>query len=384
MGEDQHTATKVVHAGVSAEPVTGSVMTPIFQTSTYQQKEPGVHNGFDYSRADNPTRQALEQSLASLEGAAYGLAFSSGLAAEQAIIQLLEPPCKVLVCDDVYGGTGRLFRRLFAKYGIEFVFADLTDETALKKHLSPDLRMVWIESPTNPLMKILPIRKIKQAIQGSKALLVVDNTFASPIFQSPLNLGADIVVHSTTKYIGGHSDLIGGALMTRDAVLFEQLKFIQFAAGAVPSPFESFLLLRSIKTLELRMQRHVENAQPVAEFLEKHPKVLKVLYPGLKSHPQHMLAKEQMSGFSGMISFYLDATYPQVLAFLKALKIFSLAESLGGVESLINHPERMTHASVPEEQRKILGISENLLRISVGIEDKRDLIADLENALSGL
>ncbi|NRA46930.1 MAG: PLP-dependent transferase [Oligoflexales bacterium] len=372
--------TTTVHGGTEPEPRTGAIMTPIFQTSTFVQSAPGEHKGFDYSRADNPTRTALEVALAKIEKADYGLAFSSGLAAEQAIIQILEPGCRVLVCDDVYGGTGRLFRKLFAKYGIDFQFVDMTKPEEIKAQLSDNTSMLWVETPTNPTLKIIDIEKMAEAARSVGALLVVDNTFPSPAFQSPLDLAADIVVHSTTKYIGGHSDLIGGAVMTRSKELFEQVKFIQFAAGAVPSPFESFLLHRSIKTLAVRMQQHERNAFAVAEFLSSHPKVERVFYPGLESHPDHHVAKKQMRGFSGMVSFNLKGSYDEVVKFTQSLKVFSLAESLGGVESLINHPERMTHASVPEALRKKLGIGYNLLRLSVGVESSDDLIADLTEA----
>lgn len=374
--------TIAVHAGTEPEPTTGAIMTPIFMTSTYVQEAPGVHKGYDYSRADNPTREAQEKALAAIEGGATkALAFSSGLAAEQAIIQLLSPGDRVIVCDDVYGGTGRLFRRLYAKYNIDFQFVDMSDHELVQKTLTPTTKLVWVESPTNPTMKVIDIAAMAKIAKSSGALLVVDNTFASPYFQAPLLLGADIVLHSSTKYIGGHSDMIGGCLMTGREDLFEQLKFIQFAAGSVPSPFESFLFLRSIKTLAIRMEQHEKNAMAVAEYLSKHPKIKNVYYPGLKSHPQHELAKKQMCGFSGMVSFDLNGNYEDVLRFLKKLKIFALAESLGGVESLVNHPEKMTHASVPEELRRKLGIGPTLLRLSVGIEDSKDLVADLEQAL---
>jgi cystathionine gamma-lyase len=374
--------TKVVHAGVEPDPRTGAIMTPIFQTSTYVQSAPNEHKGWDYSRAGNPTRDALEEAFAALEGAKYGLAFSSGLAAEQAIIQILNPGDHVLVCDDVYGGTGRLFRRLFAKYGLEFEFIDMTRMENIAKAIKPSTRMIWVETPTNPLLKVIDIAATAKLAKQAKALLVVDNTFASPIYQSPLELGADIIMHSTTKYIGGHSDIIGGAVMMNDDKLHEEIKFVQFAAGAVPGPFEAFLLLRSIKTLAVRMQKHSENAMEVAKFLSQHKKVESVFFPGLPSHPQHELAKKQMRGFSGMVSFNLKGSYEQVVTTLQAMKVFSLAESLGGVESLVNHPEKMTHASVPEAMRKHLGIGPNLIRLSCGIEGTKDIIADLEQALN--
>lgn len=381
MTVDKHDFTKVVHAGEHTDERTGAIMTPIFQTSTYVQSAPGVHKGWDYSRAGNPTRDALEEAFAILEGAKHGLAFSSGLGAEQAIIQILNPGDEVLVCDDVYGGTGRLFRRLFAKYNLTFKFIDMTNEKEVAAAVSPKTRLIWVETPTNPLLKVIDIAKMSQVAKKANAILVVDNTFSSPIFQSPLKLGADIVVHSTTKYIGGHSDIIGGAVMTSDQNLYEQIKFVQFAAGAVPGPFEAFLLLRSIKTLAVRMAKHEENAKKVAEYLSSHPKVEKVFYPGLESHPQHALARQQMKGFSGMVSFNLKGSYDDVVKCLQSFKIFALAESLGGVESLVNHPEQMTHASVPEELRRKLGIGPNLIRLSVGIEAAEDLIADIKQAL---
>ncbi|SMF78954.1 cystathionine gamma-synthase [Pseudobacteriovorax antillogorgiicola] len=375
--------TKVVHAGVEPEPRTGAIMTPIFQTSTYVQQAPGEHTGWDYSRAGNPTRDALEASFAALEGAKHGLAFSSGLAAEQAIIQILDPGDEVIVCDDVYGGTGRLFRTLYAKYNLKFHFVDMTDIDAVKKVSNSKTKMLWVETPTNPLLKVIDIRKMSHLAKELGALLVVDNTFSSPIFQSPLEFGADIVMHSTTKYIGGHSDIIGGAVMTSDDELHEKIKYVQFAAGAVPGPFEAFLLLRSIKTLAVRMEQHQKNAMAIAKFLEGHSKVESVFYPGLESHSHHEIAREQMKGFSGMVSFNLKGTYDDVVSFLQRLNVFELAESLGGVESLVNHPEKMTHASVPEPLRKELGIGPNLLRLSVGIESADDLIADLDQALNG-
>jgi len=384
MAIDPKSFTKAVHAGSKPEPVTGAIMTPIFMTSTFVQEAPGVHKGFDYSRAGNPTRDAYETALADLEEAKFGLAFASGLAAEQAIIQLLSPGARIVVSDDVYGGTGRLFRRLYAKYGLDFQFVNLSNEADLRTALTPATRMVWVETPSNPTMKIIDVRKIAQIVKEKsgkeRVLLVVDNTFASPIFQTPLALGADIVVHSTTKYIGGHSDMIGGAVMVSDSSLHEQLRFVQFAAGAVPAPFECFLLHRSIKTLAVRMERHAANAQIVAEFLANHPRVRRVYFPGLKTDPGHGLAREQMHGFSGMVSFDFKGTYDETVKFLQKLRVFSLAESLGGVESLVNHPEKMTHASVPEELRRKLGIGPTLVRLSVGIEHAGDLVDDLQQA----
>jgi cystathionine beta-lyase/cystathionine gamma-synthase len=381
MGSEMKPFTTCVHAGVHVEPTTGAIMPPIFATSTYVQEEPAKHKGYDYSRADNPTREAYEEALAAVEGAKHGLSFSSGLASVQAVIQILDPGARILVCDDVYGGTGRLFRRLFAKYNLDFQFIDMSDAAAVNAAATPATRLVWVETPTNPMMKVIDIQAMAKIAKKTGAILCVDNTFASPIFQSPLALGADIVLHSTTKYIGGHSDLIGGALMTSRQDLFDQLKFVQFAAGSVPSPFDVFLMHRSLKTLGVRMSQHNKNGLAVAEFLATHKRVKQVMFPGLKSHPQYAIAMDQMRGFSGMVSFNLDGTYEDVVKFLKRLKIFALAESLGGVESLINHPEKMTHASVPEEMRRKLGIGPNLLRLSCGIEDTEDLLNDLKQAL---
>lgn len=380
--------TLCVHAGVSPEPITGAVMTPIFQTSTFEYLEPGKHKGYDYSRAGNPTRTALETALAALEGATHAISFASGLAAEQAIIQTLEPGSHVIVSDDTYGGTGRLFRRLFAKYNIEFEFIDLRNLPLLAQKIRPQTRMIWIETPTNPLLRIVDIQAItdlakkasKQATH-ERIVTVVDNTFCSPILQKPLSLGADIVIHSTTKYIGGHSDLIGGAVMLNNQADAESLRFIQFAAGAVNAPFECFLLLRSIKTLALRMAKHNTNAQLVAHALKSIKNVKEVIYPGLKSHPEHLLASQQMQGFGGMISFRIEGGFEAAKQFFSRLRLFTLAESLGGVESLANHPQTMTHASVPESQREKLGIGADLIRLSIGIEDASDLIQDLSLAL---
>jgi len=379
---DHRYYTRSVHAGTKPEPVTGAIMTPIFQTSTYVQEAPGVHKGFDYSRGTNPTRDALEKAYGEIEGARHALAFASGLAAEQAIVQaLLQPGDRVLVCDDVYGGTGRLFRMLFAKYGIDFQFVDMTDHALVRKLATKPTKLLWMESPTNPTIKVISIPEMVKIARGVGARLVVDNTFASPIFQSPLALGADIVLHSSTKYLGGHSDLIGGAVMTSDQEAFDKIRFVQFAAGAVPSPFECFLLLRSIKTLAVRMRQHHDNATAVAEFLASHKRVKQVYFPGLTSNPFYGVAREQMSGNSGMCSFDLNGSYDDVVRMLQKLKVFQLAESLGGVESLVNHPEKMTHASVPEELRRKLGIGPTLLRLSVGIESTQDLLDDLRQAL---
>jgi cystathionine gamma-lyase len=375
--------TRCVHAGVEPEPITGAVMTPIFQTSTYAQQGPNEHKGYDYSRGGNPTRDSLEKSLAALEKAQFAISFASGLAAVQAVVQTLSPGDHVLVCDDVYGGTGRLFRKLFAKYGLEFEFIDMRDAYSVKEHLKSNTKLIWLETPTNPLLHLVDISEVCKSVQGKGILVAVDNTFASPYFQLPLTLGADLVVHSSTKYLGGHSDLVGGVVMTSHPALAQELKFIQFAGGAVNAPFECFLLLRSVKTLGIRMERHQKNALKVAQFLESHSSFFEVIYPGLSSHPQHALALKQMSGFSGIVSARYKGNFEQVKVFLSKLKLFTLAESLGGVESLVNHPETMTHASVPPDHREKLGITQNLLRFSVGIEDEVDLIEDLKQAAEG-
>ena len=372
--------TICVHAGVEPEHVTGAIMTPIFQTSTYVQEEPGHAKIYDYARAGNPTRTSLENSLAHLEKANYAVTFASGLAAIQAIAQLLNCGEHVLVCDDVYGGTGRMFRKIFSKYNIEFEFIDMSNHALIEKSIKKNTRLIWIETPTNPLLKLIDIEFISQLCKKNNCISVVDNTFSSPIFQNPLDLGTDIVLHSTTKYIGGHSDLIGGCVMLNDKSLYDQIKFLQFAGGSVNSPFECFLLLRSIKTLSIRMKKHQENALKLSDKMQSMDFFSEVIYPGLPSHPQHDLALKQMTGFSGMISARLKGDFHQVKKFLTHLKIFSLAESLGGVESLVNHPETMTHASVPPDHRKKIGISNNLIRFSVGIENADDLIEDIEAA----
>jgi len=375
--------TKSVHAGMKPDVLSGAVTPPIYQTSTYIQQSPGVHKGWDYSRAGNPTRDALEAGLAEIEGAKYGLSFSSGLAAEQAIMQvLLLPGDEVLVCDDVYGGTGRLFRNYFEKFGIKFHFIDMSDPAEVSSKVTSKTKVIWVETPTNPTLKIIDIEKMAEVAKKSQATLVVDNTFASPVFQRPLELGADVVVHSTTKYIGGHSDVIGGAAITNNQDLYTLIKRSQFEAGSVPSPMECFLLHRSLKTLAVRMNQHHQNSVAVADFLSSSPKVKKVYFPGLDSHPNFDVATRQMSGFSGMVSFDIDGNYDDVLKFLSRLEVFVLAESLGGVESLVNHPEKMTHASVPEPLRKQLGIGSTMLRLSCGIEATDDLVMDLKQALN--
>lgn len=378
----QSLETLCVHAGVEPEPKTGAIMTPIFQTSTYVQPSPGNPLMWDYSRGGNPTRAALETSLAALEAASHAFSFSSGLAAEQAIVQTLSPGAKVIVSEDAYGGTGRLFRRLFARYGIHFEFLDTADLPAVDAAVDADTKLIWIETPTNPLLRIVDIPGIVAIAKRVGARVAVDNTFASPILQQPLALGADIAVHSTTKYIGGHSDLIGGAVMTCDDALAEELRFIQFAAGAVNSPFEAFLLLRSIKTLAIRMERHCTSALGFARALEASRAFSQIVYPGLESHPHHALARQQMKGFSGIVCVRVPRDMEGVTRFVTNLRIFALAESLGGVESLVNHPQTMTHASVPPDLRQKLGIDHQLVRFSVGLENTAELIEDVKQAIA--
>ena len=372
--------TQCVHAGVRPDPVHGALMTPIVNATTFQQTAPGVHRGYDYTRAGNPTRQALEEALACMEGARFAVTFASGLAAEQGILLSLPPRPKILICEDVYGGTSRLFRRVFEKFEFQITFGNLADTSTAKALLSEKWDLVWIETPTNPLLQIIDIEAVSTQAKAHGATVVVDNTFASPVFQSPLALGADIVVHSSTKYLGGHSDVLGGVVMTNDDQWHEKIRFQQFACGAVPSPFDCFLLLRSLKTLSIRMSQHQKNAIFVAEGLQKLG-ICEVIFPGLESHPHHQLARKQMSGFSGMMSLRIKGGFPAVTRFLSRLELFVLAESLGGVESLVNHPETMTHASIPPEHRAKIGIDSGLLRLSVGIEGADDLLADLTQAL---
>jgi cystathionine gamma-lyase len=375
-------STKAVHVGQDPDPSFGDVIPPLHLSSTFTQSAPGEHQGFDYSRAGNPTRQRYEACLAALESGEHGFAFASGLAATDAVIRTLNPGDHVLCSYDVYGGTFRLFERILKNQQIEFSFTDLTDFEALEQAVQSNTRFIWIESPTNPLLKIVDIRKIADFARARSIRLAVDNTFATPVFQRPLELGADVVMHSATKYLNGHSDVIGGAVIVNDAELAEQVGFIQFAAGAVQAPFDCYLAHRGIKTLALRMQCHQASALEIAHFLEGHSKVESVLYPGLVSHPQHALASTQMDGFSGMVSFYLAGGLEEANRVLTSTRLFSLAESLGGVESLIEHPAIMTHASLPAEVRQNLGIEDNLIRLSVGIEDVADLVEDLEQALS--
>ncbi len=374
--------TKFIHAGVEPDPTTGAIMTPIYQTSTYVQQAPNEHKGYDYSRAGNPTRAALEQAYAEIENAKYGLAFSSGVAATDAIIKLLNPGDEVIAANDMYGGTYRLFTKIFEKFGIKFIFVDTTDTQNIEAVITPNTKLIWIETPTNPLMNITDIAAVATIAKAAKALLCVDNTFASPYLQTPLDLGADVVMHSATKYLGGHSDVIQGCLMMNNEALRDQLFFIQKSTGAVPGPMDCFLVLRGIKTLHVRMQRHCENGRKVAEFLRSHPKVGKVWWCGFTDHPNFEIAKKQMRDFGGMMSFELkDTSDAETRRVLMSTKLFSLAESLGGVESLINHPATMTHASIPREERLKNGLSDALIRLSVGIEDADDLINDLNEAI---
>ena len=376
-------ATRAIHAGQEPDPSTGAVMTPIFQTSTYAQSGLGEHKGYEYSRSGNPTRTALEQCLAALEDGQYGLAFASGLAAENTVLSLLNAGDHLLSCDDLYGGTYRLFERVLKRYTVDASYLSASASVQdYEKAIRPNTRMLWLETPTNPLLNLVDIRALAEMAHQHKLIVVVDNTFASPYFQQPLHLGADIVVHSTTKYINGHSDVIGGALIINDADLYESLKFHQNAAGGVPGPFDAWLTLRGIKTLSVRMRQHAENAMTVARFLAEHARVEKVYYPGLPSHPDHELAKRQMSGFGGMVSFQFKGTYADVERMVRRFKVFALAESLGGVESLVCHPASMTHASIPRELREARGLTDTLLRLSVGIEDIEDLLADLEQTLA--
>ena len=375
--------TKAIHAGVEPDPSTGAIMTPIYQTSTYVQASPGDHKGYEYSRTQNPTRDALQANLAALENGKFGLCFSSGLAAIDAVIKLLKPGDEVITGNDLYGGTYRIFTRVFEKFGIRFHFVDMETTEAAEALINENTRLIWLETPTNPMMNIIDISAFSALAKKHQLLLGVDNTFATPYLQTPLDLGADIVMHSVTKYLGGHSDVVMGALIVNDEKLHEQLAFLQNSCGATPGPQDSFLVLRGIKTLHLRMDRHCENGAKIAEYLKAHPKVKKVYWPGFADHPNHEVAKRQMKGFGGMISFTLhtDDSAP-AFRIMEKFRYFSLAESLGGVESLANHPVTMTHASIPREERLKVGLVDSLIRLSVGIEDAEDLIADLEQALS--
>jgi len=380
--EKQGFGTKAVHAGVTPDPTTGAIMTPIFQTSTYVQESPGKHKGYEYARTQNPTRDALQASLAALENAQYGLCYATGLAAIDTLIKTLRPGDEVICTNDLYGGTYLLFTQVFAPFGIKFHFVPMADVASVAEKLNANTKMIWVETPTNPLMNVIDIAAVAEAAQGSAAQVVVDNTFATPYLQNPLDLGAHVVMHSVTKYLGGHSDTVMGALVTNDKALYEQLKFLQNAAGGTPGPQDCFLVLRGIKTLHLRMQQHCANGMAIAQYLESHPKVAQVFYPGLESHPHHAVAKKQMRDFGGMVSFVLqDDEVETALRTLERFKVFALAESLGGVESLCGHPVSMTHASIPREERLRAGLSDSLIRLSVGIEDADDLIADLEQAI---
>ncbi len=374
--------TLCIHAGQQPDPASGAVMTPIVLSSTFAQDGPGAHKGYDYSRAGNPTRGALEACLAALEGAKHGVAFGSGCAATTAVLLGLEKGAHVLVGDDVYGGTFRIFDKVLKQFGIEATFLDMSDISKVRAAVRPTTRLVWMETPSNPLLKIFDIAAIAEIARSKKIPLAVDNTFATPMLQRPLDLGASLVVHSTTKYINGHSDVVGGVAMTSDDALAEKLHFLQKSVGGVPSPFDCYMVLRGVKTLAVRVERHVASAGTLAAWLEKHPQVEKVIYPGLESHPGHALAKKQMKGGGGMISVELKGGLAASTAFLKALRIFVCAESLGGVESLAEHPAIMTHASLPAEVRKSLGIGDGLVRLSVGIEGVDDLRADLERAFA--
>jgi len=375
-------STRAIHAGQKPDPATGAVVVPIYQTSTFAQDAVGKHRGYEYARTGNPTRAALETCIAALEGGAHGLAFASGMAAEAAIMQLLKPGDHTVAVDDLYGGSYRLFRRVLEPMGLSFSFVDGTDLSAVEKSLTDRTRLLWVESPTNPLLKLVDIEAVSKLAHARQALLVVDNTFMSPYFQRPLSLGADIAVHSATKYLGGHSDVIGGALVVNRDDLFERLAFLQNAVGGVPGPMDAWLVLRGLKTLAIRMREHDHNARQVAAFLIDHPRVARVFYPGLPNHPQRELARRQMSGFGGMISFEVKGGLEPARRVVERTQLFTLAESLGGVESLIELPAAMTHASIPAETRRAHGVADGLVRISVGIEDAADLISDLDQALA--
>ena len=374
--------TKVIHGGQKHDPSTGAVMPPIYQTTTYAQTSPGDHKGYEYSRTGNPTRTALENALASIENGNYGLAFGSGLASIDAVMKLLEPGDEVISTNDLYGGTFRLFSTIFKKFGIKYHFVGMENVENVEKLMNDRTKLIWVETPTNPMLNIIDIKKCAALSSNKNILLVVDSTFATPYLQKPLDLGADIVMHSATKYLGGHSDVVMGALIVKDKELAEKLYFIQNASGAVCGPMDSFLVLRGIKTLHVRMQRHCENGSAVAHYLRSHPKVAKVYWPGFSDHPNHDIAKSQMKDYGGMLSFSLKGDiYADAITILENLKVFTLAESLGGVESLSGHPSSMTHASIPKEEREKTGLTDSLIRLSVGIEAEKDLLIDLENAL---
>jgi cystathionine beta-lyase len=375
--------TKAVHSGVEPDPSTGAIMTPIYQTSTYVQESPAKHKGYAYARGANPTRNALQKSIAALENGKFGICFSSGMGATDAVIKLLSPGDEVITSNDLYGGSYRMFKKVYEKFGIKFHFIDLTDSGNLNSYITKNTKLLWLETPSNPLMRIIDISACSAIAKKNNILIAVDNTFASPYLQNPLALGADIVMHSVTKYLGGHSDVIMGALVVDDEKLHQELAFIANSCGAVPGPQDSFLVLRGIKTLHLRMERHCLNGKKIASYLKTHPKVGKVFWPGFEDHPGHAIAKKQMSDFGGMLSFTLkDDSLAKATKFMERVQLFSLAESLGGVESLINHPASMTHASIPKEERIKNGLSDSLIRLSIGVEDSEDLIEDLEQALN--
>ena len=383
--DSEHFGTRAIHGGQHPDPSTGAVMPPIYQTSTYAQSAPGVHQGYEYSRTQNPTRHALERALASIEGGTHGLAFGSGLAAVDACMKLLAPGDEVISTNDLYGGTYRQFVKVYEKYGLKFHFTPMGNAADVAALVNANTKMIWVETPTNPMLNVIDIAAVAEVAKKVGALLVVDNTFATPYLQQPLDLGADIALHSATKYLGGHSDVVLGALVVKDEALAEKLYFLQNATGAVCGPMDSFLVLRGIKTLHVRMDRHQENALELADYLRQHPAVSRVVFPGFDDHPGHAVAKKQMRGFGGMISFAVKSdTFEDASKVVSALKVFTLAESLGGVESLAGHPASMTHASIPKAQREESGVTDGLIRLSVGIEDVRDLKADLDTALSVL
>jgi cystathionine beta-lyase len=375
--------TKAIHAGVQPDPTTGAIMTPIYQTSTYVQPSLGEHKGYEYARTHNPTRTALQQNLASLENGKHGICFSSGLAAIDSVLKLFNPGDEIISTNDLYGGTYRLFTKVFERYGIKFHFVSMNDTKELEAKINSNTKMIWVETPTNPMMNIIDLKAMASVSKANNLILAVDNTFASPYLQNPMDFGADIVMHSVTKYLGGHSDVVMGALVVNDDELASQLKFIQNACGAIPGPQDCFLVLRGIKTLHLRMERHSQNGKTIAAFLKNHPKIEKVYWPGFEDHPNHEVAKSQMRDFGGMISFSLKGNrIEDAKTVLKSFSIFALAESLGGVESLCGHPATMTHASIPKAEREKVGIVDSLIRLSVGVEDAEDLKNDLSNALS--
>lgn len=376
--------TLAIHAAQEPDPITGAVMPPIVLASTFAQKSPGVHSGFEYARTDNPTRQTLEKNLAALEGARFGAAFGSGCAAMTTLFQTLSPGDHIVACDDVYGGTFRILDKVMKKFGVDTTWVDMGDHDAVKSAMRPETKLVWVETPTNPMLKVIDIPAMAEIAHAGGALLGVDNTFATPVLQRPLKLGADLVVHSMTKYLNGHSDVVGGIVITSNEALAEKVKFLQNATGAILSPFDSFLVLRGVKTLPVRMERHCQSALRLARWLDTQDKVERVVYPGLESHPNHQLAATQMRGFGGMISVALKGGFEAAKRFLETTKLFTLAESLGGVESLIEHPAIMTHGSVPKETRQTLGITDGLVRLSVGLESANDLQSDLTRALAAI